>query len=57
MKVVEKKTSTGEDARRKRERQKHKWNIEEGILLEVEWMKELMCLFSLNKGVSESRPL
>jgi hypothetical protein len=33
------------------------WELEEGILLEVEWMKELMCLFTLNKGVSEPWPL
>jgi hypothetical protein len=45
------------DARRKREGQQQKWELEEGSLLKVEWTKELMCLFALNKGVSKPWPL
>jgi hypothetical protein len=33
------------------------WKLEEGSLLEVEWTKELMCLFTLSEGVSEPWPL
>jgi hypothetical protein len=57
MKVVTKNTSIGGDARRNREGQQHKWELEEGILLKFEWTKEFVCMFSLKKGVSKLGPL
>jgi hypothetical protein len=40
-----------------REGKQQKWELKEGILLEVEWMKELMCKFTMNKGVYDPCPL
>jgi hypothetical protein len=41
------------DARRKRRGQYKKLELEDGSLLEVEWTKELMYMFTLSEGVSE----
>lgn len=52
MKVVAK-GEMGGDARRKREGQLQKLEIEEGSMFKVEWTKELMFLFTLSEGVSK----